>query len=149
MATVVVCLSGTAFRSSTSAPAAVSTASVVRGTISETEPTKVVLPTPKPPAMTILTDVVARLASTVVERAATLELAKSTQHPFQKISVRSLVRRAVYQYQADISQVADQNPYHPDGDVQIRRDLGDRPAARAHPADGMRLRRPVRIELLA
>ena len=32
-------------------------ASVVSGTISETAPTKVVLPTPKPPAMTILTGV--------------------------------------------------------------------------------------------
>ena len=64
MATVVVRLFGTALRSSTLALAAVITASVVSGTISETDPTNVVLPTPKPPAMTILTDVVARLEST-------------------------------------------------------------------------------------
>jgi hypothetical protein len=53
----VVVLSGTAERSSTSALAAVITASVVSGMISETEPTKVVLPTPKPPPTTIFTEV--------------------------------------------------------------------------------------------
>ncbi len=41
--------------------AAVITASVVSGAISETAPTKVVLPTPKPPATTIFTDVVGPL----------------------------------------------------------------------------------------
>lgn len=59
MATVVVVLFGTAERSSTPALADVITASVVSGMISETEPTNVVLPTPKPPAMTILADMVA------------------------------------------------------------------------------------------
>ena len=39
------------------------TASVVSGVISDTEPTKVVLPTPKPPATTILTDVMAASAT--------------------------------------------------------------------------------------
>src|ERR1700731_5178457 len=59
IATVVVDLSGTCDRSSTSVLATVITASVVSGVISETEPTKVVLPTPNPPATTILTDVMA------------------------------------------------------------------------------------------
>jgi hypothetical protein len=59
MATVVVVFSGTLDRSSTSPLAAVITASVVSGVISETDPTKVVLPTPKPPAITIFTDVIA------------------------------------------------------------------------------------------
>ena len=58
MATVVVTLPGTTVRSSTPSEAAVITASVVSGAISETAPTKVVLPTPKPPATTIFTDVV-------------------------------------------------------------------------------------------
>src|SRR6266705_3394559 len=58
IATVVVVLSGTCERSSTSVLATVITASVVRGVISDTEPTKVVLPTPKPPATTIFTDVI-------------------------------------------------------------------------------------------
>ena len=57
IATVVVVLPRTGSVSSTPTLAAVSTASVVSGTISETEPTKVVLPTPKPPAITILTGV--------------------------------------------------------------------------------------------
>ncbi len=59
MATVVVVLSGTPDRSSTPPLAVVSRASVVSGLISDTAPTKVVLPTPKPPATTILTDVIA------------------------------------------------------------------------------------------
>src|SRR2546430_762761 len=57
IATVVVVLSGTCDRSSTPALAAVMTASVVSGVISETDPTKVVLPTPNPPAITILTGI--------------------------------------------------------------------------------------------
>jgi hypothetical protein len=55
MATVVVVLSGSLDRSSMPTLAEVMTASVVRGVISETAPTRVVLPTPKPPATTILT----------------------------------------------------------------------------------------------
>ncbi|ALG12724.1 hypothetical protein AOZ06_42965 [Kibdelosporangium phytohabitans] len=57
IATVVVDLSGVASRSSRPALASVITASVVNGMISETEPTNVVLPAPKPPATTIFTDV--------------------------------------------------------------------------------------------
>jgi hypothetical protein len=45
-------------KSSTSTLASVITASVVNGTISDTEPTNVVLPTPKPPATTIFAEVV-------------------------------------------------------------------------------------------
>lgn len=48
---------GVELRSSTPTLASVITASVVSGMISETEPTKVVLPTPKPPATTILVEV--------------------------------------------------------------------------------------------
>ena len=59
MATVVVFLSGVCDRSSTPSLAEVMTASVVSGVISDTEPTKVVLPTPKPPATTIFTEVIA------------------------------------------------------------------------------------------
>lgn len=53
MATVVVTLSGVAERSSVSSLASVIIASVCSGVISETDPTKVVLPTPNPPATTI------------------------------------------------------------------------------------------------
>src|SRR5262244_3640384 len=85
IATVVVVLSGVWDRSSTPSLTAVMTASVVSGVISETEPTNVVLPAPKPPATTILTDVTAASASTP---SAVLELAKSTEHPFKKAKIR-------------------------------------------------------------
>src|ERR1700722_3474716 len=89
IATVVVVLSGTCDRSSTPALADVITASVVSGVISDTDPTNVVLPTPKPPATTILTDV---MAVSAVSAAAALDLAKSTEHPFEQVKIRSAVR---------------------------------------------------------
>jgi hypothetical protein len=85
MATVVVVLSGTADRSSTPALADVMTASVVSGVISDTDPTNVVLPTPKPPATTILTDVIAAVSPAVPRTG--LELAKSTEHPFEQVEI--------------------------------------------------------------
>src|SRR5215831_15043912 len=89
IATVVVVLSGTWDRSSTPALAVVITASVVSGVISETDPTKVVLPTPKP-ATTIFTDVIA--ASPALPLRGGLELAKSTEHPFEQVQVRAALR---------------------------------------------------------
>src|SRR3982751_5959025 len=80
IATVVVTFPGTWRVSSTPSPADVMIASVVSGVISETEPTSVVLPTPKPPAMTIFADV----TRPDVGRCAMSEPAKSTQHPFQQ-----------------------------------------------------------------
>src|SRR4029453_10990235 len=80
MATVVVSLPGTLDASSTPAPADVMTASVVSGSISETAPTSVVLPTPKPPATTIFAEGISLGCAP-----ARSELAKSTQHPFQQI----------------------------------------------------------------
>jgi hypothetical protein len=56
------------------------TASVVNGMISDTEPTKVVFPTPKPPPTMILTEV-------IPGEAPGLELAKSTENPFQQLEV--------------------------------------------------------------
>ena len=80
MATVVVVLSPVWVRSSMPADADVITASVRSGLISETAPTNVVLPTPKPPATTIFAEVVER-------EAPPLELAKSTEHPFEQCHV--------------------------------------------------------------
>ena len=60
---MVVTLFGVAERSSCPALASVITASVVSGMISETDPTNVVLPTPKPPATTILAEIVAAVAT--------------------------------------------------------------------------------------
>src|SRR3954469_13882176 len=99
IATVVVVLFGTPAISSTWAPATVITASVVSGVISETDPTNVVLPTPKPPATTIFTDVMALPAP---DSTAGLELAKSTEYPFEQIKVRAAlgVVGLVHPYQA-------------------------------------------------
>ena len=60
IATVVVRLSGVASRPSSPAEALVTSASVRSGMISETAPTNVVLPAPKPPEMTIFVDAVSR-----------------------------------------------------------------------------------------
>src|SRR5215217_3852903 len=57
MATVVVVLSGTAAVSSTPTDRAVMFCSVVRGGISDTAPTKVVLPAPNPPATRTLSGI--------------------------------------------------------------------------------------------
>src|SRR6201990_2810948 len=109
MATVVVLLSGTCDRSSTSVLATVIMASVVSGVISDTEPTKVVLPTPNPPATTILTDVIAGAS---VRGWATLDLTESTKHPFEQIEVRTALR-IIALMDADTpvrTHVGDENP---------------------------------------
>src|ERR687883_1435922 len=87
IATVVVTLPGTCRVSSTPSPADVMIASVVNGVISETEPTSVVLPTPKPPAITIFADVTRLEAG----RRDVSEPAKSTQHPFQQFRAHRVV----------------------------------------------------------
>src|SRR5689334_4589454 len=71
IATVVVVLRGVCVRSSTPAATSVMAASVVSGSISEIEPTAVVLPTPKPPAITILTGSGGRTAVRATAPAAT------------------------------------------------------------------------------
>src|SRR5690606_20096575 len=85
IATVVVVFPAVCVRSSIPADADVITASVRSGLISDTDPTNVVFPTPNPPAITIFADVVDRAGA---DRPASLELAKSTAHPFQQRHVR-------------------------------------------------------------
>src|SRR5580692_304208 len=113
MATVVVVLSGTWDRSSRSVLAAVITASVVSGVISETEPTKVVLPTPKPPATTILTDVIAEASPPPCGRA-TLDLTESTKHPFEQVKVGAAlgIVTLVNAHEAVRAHVGDKDPRH-------------------------------------
>src|ERR1700744_5283908 len=89
MATVVVDLSGTCDRSSTSVLATVMTASVVSGVISDNEPTNVVLHTTNPPYNTIVTDLMAVAAAL---GCATLDLTESTKHPFEQVYVRTALR---------------------------------------------------------
>src|SRR4029453_726156 len=88
IATVVAVLWGSADRSSTPAEAVVMAASVVSGSISETTPTSVVLPTPKPPAMTILTGIGRRCwGDGRVRSEVGLE---SIEHPLEKRKVRAV-----------------------------------------------------------
>src|SRR5689334_23203008 len=113
IATVVVPFSGTLDASSMPAPAAVITASVVSGSISETAPTIVVLPTPKPPAMTIFAEVISEGGAP-----ARSELAKSTQNPSQKIHplrVTLAGSGTVQREQTVVDHVGDENPGHPEG----------------------------------
>src|ERR1700691_3243097 len=128
IATVVVFLSGTWDRSSTSVEATVITASVVRGVISYTEPTKVVLPPPKPPATTIFTEVIADASPPPCGRA-TLDLTESTKHPFEQVKVGAPlgVVTLVNAHEAVRAHVRDKNPRHAERHPQYRRDLGDGP----------------------
>src|SRR5262245_16516110 len=80
IATVVVDLAGVWAKSSTPTDSLVTRASVRSGTISETDPTRVVLPTPKPPATTIFVEAAVRLTP-----AGALESTESTEGPFEKV----------------------------------------------------------------
>src|SRR5690242_20074866 len=134
MATVVVVLPAVWVRSSMPALALVMTASVRRGLISETAPTRVVLPTPKPPATTIFAEVVARLG------AAALELAKSTEDPFEQRDVGLVAGFAagsglVDGDQAGLGQVGHEDPGDTEREAEQRGDLGDGLDVRAERAD--------------
>src|SRR5579872_1328481 len=140
MATVVVVLSGTFDRSSMPSLAAVMTASVVSGLISETAPTKVVLPTPNPPATTILTEVMAAGASG--RGWATLDLTESTEHPFEQMEVRTALRviALVNADQSVRAHVRDENPGHAERQPQHRRHLRHRPPVPAELQDRLAFR---------
>src|SRR5690349_144963 len=119
MATVVVALVGTAARSSTPSDSLVTSASVRSGSISDTAPTSVDLPTPKPPAMTIFVDAAARCA---------LVVSKSTEGPFDEletlISRRAVGDGGLDSDQALLDQVAQQHPGDADRHLGEGRHLG-------------------------
>src|SRR5579872_3883663 len=139
IATVVVDLSGTCDRSSTSVLATVITASVVSGVISDTEPTNVVLPTPNPPATTIFTDV---MAGASVLGWATLDLTESTEHPFEQMEVRTALRviALLDANQSVRTHVRDENPGHAERQPQYRRHLRHRPPVPAELQDRLAFR---------
>jgi hypothetical protein len=114
------------------------TASVVSGVISETAPTKVVLPTPKPPATTIFTEVIAASAASA---AASLELPKSTEYPFKQVHIRAalFVINLVDPDQSIHRHIADEDTSNPEGHPEHRRDLRDRPPVAAEPENGLAL----------
>src|SRR5256885_8351325 len=124
MATVVVALPGPLAGSSTPTPAAVITASVVSGVISETAPTSVVLPTPNPPATTIFADLIVEGVSR-----APLEVAESTEHPFQQFhAVVAVVRvgGVVQREQPVRHHVRDQYPGYAERQPGVGGDLRQR-----------------------
>src|ERR687890_443882 len=121
IATVVVVLFGSCDRSSTPALAAVITASVVNGVISLTAPTRVVLPTPNPPAITIFTAWGAPFLPGPAS-----DLTEAIQHPFQKREVGTIARllRAVNEHEALLGHVADEDAGDAERHVEPGRDLG-------------------------
>src|SRR5215467_8385181 len=127
MATVVVVLPGTWRVSSTPTPAEVMIASVVSGVISDTEPTSVVLPTPKPPAMRIFADVTRPDGGRAMS-----EPPKSTQHPlkqFRPDRVRTVAverRRLVHRHQTVGGHIGDDHARHAQRQLHARGDLGER-----------------------
>src|SRR5690348_6693787 len=143
IATVVVVLSGVWDRSSTPSLTEVMTASVVSGVISETEPTNVVLPAPKPPATTILTDVTATSASRPL---AALELAKSTKHPFKEVEIWPALPmvRLVDTDQSLHRHVPDEDTGNAEWHSQDGGDLGDRPPVTAVSKNGLAFRAQYR-----
>src|SRR4029453_5358368 len=104
--------------------AVVMAASVVSGMISETAPTKVVLPTPKPPAMTILTGVGA-LASPA--GGPDLYCPGPIDRPLEKRTVGAVANAGgpVHGDQPLLGHVADEDADDAEGQVQPCRDLRD------------------------
>src|SRR5215468_7550539 len=145
MATVVVVFCGKPARSSTWEPAEVMTASVVSGTISDTEPTNVVFPAPKPPAITILTEV--SLAAPGAPRS---EVAESTEHLLKEGEVGAAVRstRLVDHHQALVGKIADEHPGDTERNGQQCRDLRNRTELAAHGEDLPAFRGSQKLQLL-
>src|SRR5258705_9654843 len=107
------------------------TASVVNGTISDTAPTNVVLPTPNPPATTIFAEVVERAGGAPYAGCGcALELPKSTEHPLKQCHVRLAAGLAAAGLMngdhAGLGEVGHENPGHTQRDGQQRRDFGHR-----------------------
>src|ERR1700733_1460383 len=140
MATVVVVLLGVADRSSWPMLASVMTASVVSGTISDTEPTSVVFPTPKPPATTIFAEVVAfRPLGGCCGTPRELEPPKTREHPFQEVHgwpVTDDHPTGVDDDQPHAGHVTNQHTHHTQRQSKMGGHLSDRPGVHAHLANG-------------
>src|SRR5262245_32538215 len=120
-ATVVVVLSGVRWFWSNSEPAVVIAASVRSGVISEMAPTAVVFPTPKPPAIMILTGVGARCRPP-----GSTDWFESTNDPFDHAEILAERRyRASDDDVAECREIGHENPCHPDVQPKQRGDLRD------------------------
>src|SRR5690606_9341926 len=145
MATVVVVLPPVCVRSSTPADTEVIAASVRSGSISEIEPTKVVLPTPNPPAMTNFTGMM-RPAVFVCD-ACTCPPASDRAHALDHL--RQHVELDLHRVglvdgeQLGRDQIACDHRDHADDEVQLRRHLSHRLRLRAQPQHLLLLRGQV------
>src|SRR6201996_3927937 len=130
IATVVVTFSGVAARSSVPWLASVIRASVVTGSISEIDRTNVVLPAPKPPAMTILVE-------TAEGDSSVLDGLETTKNPFEQyvFGHPGAGRARVDADLAVVGEIVEQDPHHPQRDVQVRGDLRHRADAAAERID--------------
>src|SRR3954451_18435562 len=144
MATVVARFCSIPARSSTPRPATVRGSSVRSGAISLTDPTMVVLPTPKPPAMRILT-VSGAVGAPAVSVASGSEPAKAFPHFLQQVQVRGAGRDGTWRMRGDearLQQIAEHDHDHADREVEQRGQLrhGDGAGAPAQDAGLLGLR---------
>src|SRR5215472_2798487 len=122
IATVVVDLRSSPSRSSNSELGSLSASSVRSGRTSLTEPTRVVLPTPKPPAMRILIATGTDSRSPVGS-----ELAKGIGHLLQDPQIAEPDRRGrLDAHEAAFSQVSHENADDAQREVEGGRQVGDR-----------------------
>src|SRR5262245_29960737 len=130
IATVVVVLSGTAAVSSRSNDAAVISCSVVSGGISETAPTKVVLPTPKPPATRILSGMISRSdGGGGMEEVRSARTKPLQEPPEDGVARPAVLLRCLWQVDgqaANVDEVADEDSGDAHRDPEGGADLGDR-----------------------
>src|SRR5574341_368144 len=137
IATVVVVFCDTPVRSSTSTDSTLRFSSVVTGGISDNDPTKVVLPTPKPPATSTLREI--SCSSARRSRRVSAGAKSIDQPPEDRLAGPAVVGRAVGRVHPEVAgagQVADQYPGDGDGDPQPDPDLGDAHRLPAHGDDG-------------
>src|SRR2546423_8853098 len=127
-ATVVVVLAGTSPVRSTCAATEVMAASVVSGGISEMADTVVVLPTPKPPAITIFTGTGGRCP----RRVGSVDGLESTDHPLDQVQVvRQRGARALHEQVPEAGEVGHEHAGDADVQPQPRGHLGDRHGGQA------------------
>src|SRR3954452_10738815 len=123
IATVVVVLSMPGSRWSTDSLAAVIQASVFTGGISEMAATQVVLPTPKPPAITILAEV--SPGRDGAGWTGSGKLPETITDPFQQAEIAAGVLGVDEQPVAG-GEVVEHHPGHPQRHAGVRGEFGDR-----------------------
>src|SRR3954452_23595546 len=145
IATVVAVFVSEPYLSSTPTPACVMVSSVVSGLISLTEPTMVVLPTPKPPTITIFTAAWAVCGrwSSVRGPVMVSELLKSMHHRFEEGTVgqRLADDRGARRHQFGRQQLGEQDGHHAERQAEIGGQLGHGQGGRAEPEQRRLLRR--------